>query len=151
VSGFVAERASREHSFVLPMAPIEAMAHFTPEGERAWAEDWDPVYVHPASGVTEEGMVFTTAAGGESTLWLLTKFDPGAGRAEYARITPGSRTAVVKVKCDAEGAQTRVTVSYTITGLSDAGNACVREMSARRFADYIDTWPASIAKARNPG
>jgi len=24
----------------------------------------------------------------------------------------------------------------------------VREMSARRFADYIETWPEAIAKAR---
>jgi len=38
-------------------------------------------------------------------------------------------------------------VSYTITGLSDAGNGYVREMSARRFADYIETWPEAIAKA----
>ena len=148
MSGFVAERAAREHSFLLPMAPREAIELFTPEGERAWAEDWDPVYVHPASGETGEGMVFTTAAGGEETLWLLTKYEPAAGRAEYARITPGSRVAVVKVRCEAQGAQTRVTVSYTITGLSAAGNGYVRQMSARRFADYIDTWPASIAKAR---
>ena len=147
-ASFIAERASHRHSFLLPMAPAQAIAYFTPEGERAWADDWDPVYVHPAAGATEEGMVFTTAAGGEATLWLLTKYEPGAGRAEYARITPGSRIAVVKVRCEAEGAQTRVTVSYTMTGLSDSGNQYVREMSARRFADYIDTWPASIAKAR---
>jgi hypothetical protein len=150
-ASFVAERASHRHSFLLPMAPADAIQWFTPEGERAWAEDWDPVYVHPAKGETEEGMVFTTAAGGEATLWLLTSYEPAAGRAEYARITPGSRVAVVKVRCEAEGAQTRVNVSYTITGLSDAGNAYAREMSARRFAEYIDTWPASIARARARG
>jgi len=149
LSDFVAERAAREHSFLLPMAPREAIEFFTPEGERAWAEDWDPVYIHPASGATVEGMVFTTAAGGEETLWLLTKYEPGAGVAEYARITPASRLAVVKVRCEEESAQTRVTVSYTITGLSAAGNGYVREMTAHRFADYIDTWPASIAKARS--
>ncbi len=145
---FVAERASHRHSFLLPMAPAQSIAYFTPEGERAWAEDWDPVYVHPATGEAEEGMVFTTTAGSEETLWLLTKYEPGAGRAEYARITPGSRIAIVKVACEPEGAQTRVTVSYMITALTEAGNGYVREMSARRFADYIDTWPASIAKAR---
>lgn len=148
MSDFVAERVAREHSFFLPVAPAEAITHFTPEGERAWAEDWDPAYVYPAASAAEEGMVFTTAAGGEETLWLMTKFEPGAGRAEYARITPGSRIAMVKVRCAAEGAGTRVTVGYTITGLSDAGNAYVREMSARRFADYVETWPASIARAR---
>jgi len=148
VSGFAAERASHHHSFLLPVPPAEAIAWFTPEGERAWAEEWDPVYVHPASGAAEEGMVFTTAAGGEATLWVMTKYEPVTGRVEYARVTPGSRIAVVRVTCRAEGTQTRVTVGYTITGLSDAGNAYVREMSAQRFADYIDTWPASIAKAR---
>ena len=39
-------------------------------------------------------------------------------------------------------------MSYTITGLTEAGNRYVREMSASRFAEYIDTWPASIVKAR---
>ncbi len=147
---FVAERASHRHSFALPMPPAQAIAWFTPEGERGSAEDWDPAYVYPAAGVTEEGMVFTTAAGGEATLWLLTRYEPDAGRAEYARVTHGSRIAMVKVLCEAEGAQTRVTVSYTITALSDAGNEYVREMSARRFADYIDTWPEAIASARAP-
>jgi hypothetical protein len=148
LSGFAGERAAREHSFLLPMAPQDAIALFTPEGERAWAEDWDPAYVYPAAGTAVEGMVFTTAAAGEETLWLLTKYEPAQGRAEYARITPGSRVAMVKVRCEEEGAQTRVTVSYTITGLSAAGNAYARDMTARRFADYIETWPASIAKAR---
>ena len=34
MSGFVAERALRQHSFLLPMLSAEAIAWFTPEGER---------------------------------------------------------------------------------------------------------------------
>ena len=49
---------------------------------------------------------------------------------------------------DRRSGRAAVTVSYTITGLSGSGNHYGREMSARRFADYIDTWPASIARAR---
>ncbi len=148
VSGFRAERVAREHSFLLAMAPAQALDWFTPEGERAWAGDWDPAYVYPAASETVEGMVFTTAAGGEETLWLLARFEPAAGYAEYVRVTPGSRVALVRVKCEADGAQTRVTVRYTITGLSESGNAYARDMTAQRFADYIDTWPRSIEKAR---
>jgi hypothetical protein len=143
-------RVSHQHAFVLPLELPEAVALFTPEGERAWAEEWDPIYLAPHDGRTQEGMVFTTAAGGEATVWLMTRYAPAAGELEYVRATPGSRIAVVKVRCTAEGdARTRVSVTYTITGLCEAGNEYVRQMSAQRFADYIDSWPAAIERARS--
>ena len=36
-----------------------------------------------------------TAAAGVETLWLLTRWEPAAGNAEYVRIVPGSRLGIV--------------------------------------------------------
>jgi hypothetical protein len=144
---FVAERAVRSHSFVAALPERRAFGLFEPEGERAWAEGWNPSYVHPTDGRAEQGMVFTTRHGGEETIWMMTRHEPAAGIVEYARVTPGSRAASVLVQCAAlDLARTRVTVIYTFTGLSDAGNAVVRSMDEARYREYIDSWAAAIAK-----
>ena len=144
---FTAEHALRTHSFIVALPAARAFRLFEPEGERAWAEGWEPRYVHPADGHAEEGMVFTTGHGSEDTIWMLVRHDPQAGIVEYARVTPGSRVATVLVQCASlEAARTRVTVIYRFTGLSDAGNALVRGMDEARYRAYIDSWAAAIAK-----
>jgi len=147
VSAFVAERATRTHSFVVERPVAAAFALFTPEGERRWAEGWDPVYVHPADGHAEADLVFTTSHGGEDTIWMVTRHDPASGLVEYARVTPGSRTARVLVQCTALSPErTRVTVIYVLTGLTESGNAYVRRMDEAAYRDYIDSWRDAISR-----
>jgi hypothetical protein len=33
----------RSGRFELPLAPAEALPHFSPEGERRWVPGWEPV------------------------------------------------------------------------------------------------------------
>jgi hypothetical protein len=147
MSAFIAERSTRSHSFVVGMPMARAFPLFEPEGERAWAHGWNPSYVHPASGKAEPGMVFTTNHGGEDTIWMVIRHEPSAGIVEYARVTPGSRTATVLVQCaPIDAGRTRVTVIYVFTGLSEAGNAIVRKMDDEAYRDYIESWREAIAK-----
>ncbi|HEX4331115.1 MAG TPA: hypothetical protein VH040_03170 [Usitatibacter sp.] len=144
---FVAERAVRTHAFVLPLAAARAFPLFEPEGEKAWAEGWQPRYLYPSDGRAEPGMVFATRHGGEETTWLVTRHEPAAGLVEYVRVTPGSRIASVLVHCAAlDAARTRVTVIYTFTGLGESGNAYIRAMDDANYAKYIDSWADAIAK-----
>jgi hypothetical protein len=148
MDGFTAERAVRSHAFIVSMPVGEAFRLFEPEGERAWAQGWDPRYLHPADGRAEVGMVFTTSHGNETTIWTLTRHDPALGVVEYLRVTPGSRVASVLVQCASADAQrTRVTVVYVFTALSAAGNDYVRAMDAARYRDFIDGWGTAIAAA----
>ena len=143
---FKAERASRSHWFVVELPLAEAFKLFEPEGERAWAEGWEPRYLHPADGRAEAGMVFTTGEGEEATIWTLARHEPAAGLVEYVRVTPASRVAVVLVQCASLGpSRTRVTVAYTFTGLAESGNAYIRQMDQARFAAFIESWERSIA------
>jgi hypothetical protein len=147
MSAFVAERSTRSHSFALDMPLKRAFPLFEPEGERAWAKGWDPKYVHPANGKTEQGMVFTTSHGGEDTIWMMNRYEPAAGIVEYARVTPGSRVATVLVQCAAiDAGRTRVTVIYVFTGLSEGGNAIVRRMDDEAYRVYIESWKEAIEK-----
>lgn len=132
----------RTHAITLDKPMPGALEHFTPQGERAWAEGWDPTWHWPADGATTVGMVFTTDHGGEHTIWTMTRYDREAGVVEYVRTTPGSRVGVVRVTCTAVGARTRVEVRYTITTLTDAGRDKVPAEAA--FAAYIETWKDAI-------
>lgn len=136
--------AMAEHTISLPLSADEAFPLFTPEGERLWIEDWNPQYFHPANGETLVGMVFTTSHGGETTYWTLVDFDNASHQARYSRVTPGSRSVLVDVRCEAVAEhETNVTVRYTLTGLSDAGNAAIAAF-AEGYADMIEDWKAKI-------
>ena len=147
MSEFAAERMVRTHHFELPMPPQEAFEFFTPEGERAWAQGWEPRYLHPADGRTAAGMVFTTGHGGEETLWTMTRHEPECGVAEYLRVTPGSRMGTVRVQCAEVERGTRVSVTYALTALTPQGNDTLRAMDAAAYEAFIESWEAAIRSA----
>ena len=125
----------------------EAFAYFTPDGERLWVPDFDPEYLHPLSSEQGEGAIFTTAHGGEHTLWMIVRFSAADGVAEYARVTPGSRRGLVRVALEATGAAaSRATVSYDLTALSDAGDEVLASMTEPAFAAMLTDWENRIAR-----
>jgi hypothetical protein len=147
-TAFKSERTTRSHSFKLPLAAAKAFEFFTPEGERAWAEGWDPQYLHPSNGRTEAGMVFLTRHGGEETIWTMTRHEPANGVVEYVRTTPGSRTATVLVQCASlSNMETRVTVIYAFTPLSADGAEQIKKMDEAHYREFIDSWQSAILKS----
>lgn len=148
---FVAKRIDRSASFLLDMPPAEALSLFTPEGERAWAPGWDPRYLSPPDGRTEEGMAFTTGEGAEATLWLMTRHDVAARQVQYARVTPASRMGTVTVTCaDAGPARTEVTVRYVLTALNEAGNEFLGDLDEAKYRTFIASWETAIRGCLQP-
>ena len=147
MNDFTASRMVRTHHFDLPMPPAAALRYFTPEGERAWAQGWEPRYLHPADGRATAGMVFTTGQGGEETLWTMTRHEPEAGVVEYLRVTPGSRMGAVRVQCSEADAGTRVSVTYALTALTPAGNETLAALDAAAYEAFIGSWATSIREA----
>jgi hypothetical protein len=144
---FRAEHSERSHFLIVPLPLAEAFALFEPEGERLWAEGWDPRYHFPDDGRARRGMVFTTGHGGEHTIWTLIRHEPANGLVEYVRTTPGSRTGTVLVHCTAlDATRTRVNVAYTLTALTPEGNTTLREMDEARFRAFIESWAEAIAQ-----
>jgi hypothetical protein len=109
-----------EGRFELPLAPDEALAFFTPEGERAWAGPaWNPVYPDPGAAVDDSapGTVFSTESHGGDATWVVV--DRTASTIRYARFVPGRIAGTIAVRCDpgASDGETEVTVTYDITSL----------------------------------
>ncbi len=142
---FEAKHVRRSHVMVLNGPPEEVFPLFTPAGEKLWVEGWNPVFFHPASGETQEGMVFATGHNDETTYWSLVKLDPDAYVARYARVTPASRFGFVEVSCESTGnGHTRATVTYTYTALTASGNRFIGELTAESYGQMIDSWRQKV-------
>ena len=134
----------RATEITVGLPPDQAMALFTPEGERRWADGWDPHYPEP--GRREgPGAVFTTGHGGHQTTWIMVDHAPGGVR--YARVTEGMTAGTVAV--DVVGSRersTQVRVTYDLTALSPAGEAWLDAFDGH-YETAIGDWATEIAAA----
>ena len=145
---FVADHIERSHTIELRGSREEIFPLFTPLGETDWVPGWDPTFHHPRSGEFAEGGIFTTSQDGEpDTIWAVMECEPLEFRAKYARVTPGSRVAIVEVQCEeaAEGT-TRLRATYTFTALSEAGNKYLAVFTETHYQDYIESWRTAIER-----
>ncbi|QND64130.1 SRPBCC family protein [Mesorhizobium loti] len=135
----------RNHSIVLS-APIDRVFPlFTPIGETLWVDGWEPEFLHPQSGETQQGMVFRTVHGDETTLWACADWDPDGHRVRYVRVTPDSRFGFVEVACrKAIDGGTEATIAYTFTALNAAGRSYLSGLTQDAFAHMIEAWKVRI-------
>jgi CubicO group peptidase (beta-lactamase class C family) len=135
-------RRAREITVELP--PEQAMALFTPEGERRWAHGWDPHYPEPRRR-EGPGAVFTTGHGGHQTTWIMVDHEPGSVR--YARVTESMTAGTVAVDLVGSREQsTQVRVTYDLTSLSPAGETWLDSFDAH-YEAAIGEWATEIAAA----
>jgi hypothetical protein len=126
------------------LPPEQALDLFTAEGERRWVPDWQPRHVTPPDGAPVEGGIFLTRDDDTEVIWRVQRFDRSAGLAEYLRVVPGNRVAVVTVRCTPAGASTRAVVSYRITPLSAAGRDYAAGLDEAAYAAMMRTWQTLI-------
>jgi hypothetical protein len=115
----------------------KVFALFTPEGEIHWIPSWKYTPIFPASGTTEQDMVFRTD---EHTLWTLAVYDPPQ-RSLYVHASP-EEIARIEVECSAiDRARTRVRITYVITAITeDAQHATAHHQSEAEFRKKMDQW-----------
>ncbi|MBV8734269.1 MAG: hypothetical protein JO342_10785 [Solirubrobacterales bacterium] len=134
----------RATEITVELPPEQAMELFTPEGERRWADGWDPQY--PQADRREgRGVVFTTDHGGHQTTWVMVDHGPESVR--YARVTPGMTAGTVAVDLVGSGGHSaRVRVTYDLTALSSAGESWLDAFDAD-YDTAIGDWCTEIAAA----
>jgi hypothetical protein len=120
---------------------------FTAEGERSWAEGWEPEIL---SGAEERGSVFRTVGDtGRVTTWIVTDYRPAEGRVSYARLAQGSNMGLVDVICTANPhGGTDVSVRYTLTAVSAEGKRFVAGfLEPKQYQAMIEEWHTATATA----
>jgi len=121
--------------------PVEKVFQlFTPKGELDWIPTWKYTAVYPASGETEQDMVFRTDDG--ATTWTLAHYDPPK-RSVYVLMN-AHVVGRIEVNCRAESAnETTMRISYTWTALTEKGRehfASKEEFKAKmmRWMEWLD-------------
>lgn len=167
------QRLEREHAFIVELPLADAFVLFTPVGEKNWAEGWRPIFASPEDAELREGSVFSitsvTPAGGEvHSVWVVSRYAPPAS-IEYRNVISGVRATHITVRCEAiedsasggavaplvssssssstpaARSRTRVTVRYVYSGLSEAGDAFIAQMTEGKFRAMIESWSTMIA------
>jgi hypothetical protein len=144
----MAPHVRNQHCIELPVGADVALPFFTPLGEEYWVDGWQPRYLHPAgTKAAVPGMVFTTGAGDEFTIWTVLDYDRDGRRARYLRTTPAQRTGTVEVRVEPRGpAACEVQVEYAMTALHDA-DAALAPYRGERFVAMIEGWKVELLKA----
>jgi hypothetical protein len=141
----------RSGDFTLPLPLGHVFPLFSPEGERAWVPGWDPDYLHPDHPSNAPGTLFRTTHNGEETLWLVLTYSPTEATARYSRFSPASRVGTVQVHCQEEGpGRTRVTISYSLTAITPAGNTILAALTPAKYAAMLLDWRAAIIASQRP-
>ena len=132
----------RATEITVELPPEQTMGLFTPEGERRWAEGWDPQY--PEADRREgPGAVFTTGHGGHQTTWIMVDQDPESVR--YARVTQAMTAGTVAVEVvGSDQHSTRVRVTYDLTALTSAGESWLEAFESD-YDTAIGGWSTEIA------
>lgn len=129
----------------IALPPQEAFILFTPSGERAWAQGWDPKFPSPSPDETDPGTVFQTDHGGGPAIWTVVHSEPGSAIG-YSMTAPGDRSGLVSVSCRPSAAGTTATVSYDMTALTPEANVEL-DRFASNFPHFLGHWEWSISHA----
>ena len=143
---FKAKRVSRNYIQTIKAAPAEVHALICPVKEAQWLDGWDCDLIFSKSGFAEPGCVFISHSAAEKdTIWLITKRDDQNFETEFARVTPESRIACLKVRIEDGGRYTsRMHITYIFTALSEEGNQFIDNFTEENFVKDMQLWEASL-------
>jgi hypothetical protein len=143
---FTARRATKTYRQTINAAPGTVFPLICPVREAEWLDGWQYAMIYSASGLVEEGAVFSTPHEGEAdTVWIVTKHDPGNREIEFARFTPASRTCVLRIVVSAKAESSSfVDISYTYTATTPAGNAFIESLTEEAFVEAVTFWERSM-------
>jgi hypothetical protein len=123
---------TREQFDFIADAPLDvAWPLFGADAERAWAPEWQPIFIWPAAVTDQEGMVFKIAHADKTAVWVNTAFDRMASRIQYVYVIPDVVATVITLKLAPIQSSTHVDVIYERTALTCAANEAVRQMAGR--------------------
>lgn len=121
---------TREQFSLVANAPFEmAWPLFGADKERAWAPDWQPLFLWPEKPFDQEGMVFMVGQGDKNAVWVNTAFDRMEGRIQYVYVIPDVVVSVISLRLTPGEDSTRVDVVYERTALTAAANETVKGMA----------------------
>jgi len=143
---FKAERIQKSASFIVNTPVENAFPLFGPIREKEWTAGWEPQIIYSTHSEVEEHMVFKTPGkhpGESEFLWVLTQYKPKDYFFEYT-VSTTQRIWFISVQCQPGGKNTKVTVTYSYTGLTEKGNELNKAALEKMYAHNLKDWEEAI-------
>ena len=139
-------RSEKKYRQTIDAPPEVVFPLLCPVREAEWLDGWASTMIYSASGLIEAGAVFTTSSEGEAdTVWVVSRHDASAGRVDFVRVTPSSRTCLLQLLVAPCGARrSHVDVSYAYTSLSRAGSEFLDTWTPEAFLQAMTFWERSM-------
>lgn len=138
----------REGSFELDTTADKALLFFTPEGERAWVDGWDPKPVYPAQKdvAFQANAVFRVDENEEKSLWTIVEANLKEHVAEYVYVVEGERLSRVRVQTQPlTGNRCAVHVRYVHTATSEKGLRFLATVTEEVYAQKMRDWRRMVS------
>jgi hypothetical protein len=128
----------------LDVPPRDAIELFTPDGERKWADGWEPLYVNtPDVRRVGAGTVFTTDDHAVSRIWIVDAYDRDAGVVGYTVFTSEENVTRIAIRVSSRAGGSVARVSYDRTSLNANADANV-ELFARHAHLMQAQWQRAL-------
>lgn len=141
------QRISRTAEIVVDALVQVAFPLFDPVNEMNWVRGWTPRFIYPTDFVTQEQAIFITPCrfdNEEDYHWVITKFIPDQYHVEYM-VSTRERIWWIEVKCiSLESNQTKASITYQFTGLTENGNNLNRIALAKMYQHELIDWQEAI-------
>ena len=140
----------REGSFELDTTADKALLFFTPEGERAWMDGFDPRPIYPAQKEVafQTNAVFRLDDAQEQSIWTIVEANLKYHIAEYVYVVEGQRLSRVRVQIEPlEESHCRVHVHYVHTAISEKGLHFLATITEEAYAQKMRDWQRMVAAA----
>jgi Polyketide cyclase / dehydrase and lipid transport. len=141
-----AERIQRTASFIVNTSIEKAFPLFGPVREKEWATGWEPEIIYSSHPEVEEHMIFKTKATTKEEdfyLWTLTQYRPKEYLVAYT-VSTSLRIWFITVACADQNQNTKVTVTYSYTGLTEEGNRLNKLAIEKMYAQNLKDWEEAI-------
>jgi hypothetical protein len=137
-----------QHTYVQTNAapPDRVFPLLCPVREAEWVPDWKYRLVYSESGVAELGCVFATPnPDGSETTWVVTEYDPARYWIAFAWVWPQMLATRLFIQLASDGgSQTKATITYQYTALSDAGERELERYNCAWYEAKMAGWQEAI-------
>jgi hypothetical protein len=120
--------------------PEQVFPLLCPVRECEWVNGWKPRIVITTSGVAERDCIFTTQAGAQEAVWVVTRYEPPL-YIEFLKVTAGETVGRISIELRANGNQgTLAEITYAYTALSERGGNAINAFTAEHYERFMKAW-----------
>jgi hypothetical protein len=127
------------HTQTLDAPPDQVFPLLCPTREYDWIDGWSCEIIHSRCGGAEANCVFVTHRGeAREETWIVSRYEPPRA-IEFVKMARAGYLVKYDITlAPADGGATHAVWSQTLTGLTEAGNRCVRRFDAAAFHVRFD-------------